>query len=387
MKPETLVVHADYDVTDDKTVAPSIQYSAVFKAADAAEFIAMSEQPQHPRNYTRYGNPTHERVKKIVAELEGTETALVTGSGMGAISAAILSFVKAGDHVIGQTRHYMSTTKILDDMLRSFGVEITLVEQADTEAFRRAIRPNTRLITLESPSNPMLTLTDIAAVAQMAREHGIVTIADNTLATALNQRPHALGVDVVVQSATKYLGGHHDLTGGVICTSKEYAEKIWRTHITLGSVLSPMDAWLLLRGMRTFPLRLERVNSNALALARALEDHPRVERVLYPGLESHPQHALARRQMSGFGGIVTFTVAGGYAAAERFVSMLELPLNAPSLGGVDSLCIHAAAMWAGTLSVEQMAATGIPPNLVRYAMGVEHIDDLLADVRQALDRL
>jgi cystathionine beta-lyase/cystathionine gamma-synthase len=387
MQPDTLVVHADYDVTDDKSVAPSIQYSAVFKAADAAEFIAMSEQPQHPQNYTRYGNPTHERVKKIVAALEGTETALVTGSGMGAISAAILSFVKAGDHVIGQTRHYMSTTKLLDDMLRGFGVEITLVEQADTEAFRRAIRPNTRLITLESPSNPLLTLTDIAAIARMAREHGIVTIADNTLATALNQRPHALGVDVVVQSATKYLGGHHDLTGGVICTSEEYAEKIWRTHITLGSVLSPMDAWLLLRGMRTLPMRIERVNANALALARALEAHPMIERVLYPGLESHPQHALALRQMSGFGGIVTFTVAGGYAAAERFVSMLELPLNAPSLGGVDSLCIHAAAMWAGTLSVEQMAATGIPPNLVRYAMGVEHIDDLLADVRQALARL
>lgn len=387
MKPETLVIHGDYDVTDDKSVAPSIQYSAVFKAADAAEFIAMSEQPQHPRNYTRYGNPTHERVKKIVAGLEGTETALVTGSGMGAISAAILSFVKAGDHVIGQTRHYMSTTKILDDMLRGFGVEITLVEQTDAEAFRRAIRPNTRLITLETPSNPMLSITDIAAITAMARAHGIITIADNTLATPLNQRPHALGVDVVVQSATKYLGGHHDLTGGVICTSKELAEKIWRTHITLGSVLSPMDAWLLLRGLRTFPMRLERVNSNALALARALEAHPAIDQVLYPGLESHPQHALARRQMSGFGGIVAFTVAGGYAAAERFVSLLELPLNAPSLGGVDSLCIHAAAMWAGTLSVEQMAATGIPPNLVRYAMGVEHIDDLLADVRQALDQL
>ncbi|EEG10199.1 trans-sulfuration enzyme family protein [Pseudogulbenkiania ferrooxidans] len=386
-RPETLVVHADYDVTDDKTVAPSIHYSATFKAADAAEFAEMSEIPQHPRNYTRYGNPVHERVKKIMAELEGTETALVTASGMGAVAATLLTFVEAGDHVIGQTSHYMSTTRLMDEMLRRFSVEVTFVEQGDPEAFRRAIRANTKFIMLETPANPLLTLTDLAAITAIAREHGVLTIADNTFATPLNQRPHDLGVDIVLHSATKYLGGHHDLTAGVICCSHEQAERIWKTHITLGAVLSPMDAWLLLRGLRTLPMRVERINANAQALAETLEAHPKIETVLYPGLASHPQHELARRQMRGGSGIVAFSVKGGYAEAERFVSLLELPLNAASLGGVDSLVIHTAAMWAGTMTPEQMAASGIPLNALRYAVGVEHIDDIKADVLQALERL
>lgn len=384
---DTQAVHADYGVTDDKTVAPSIHYSAVFRADSPEDFIEMSTVEQHPRNYTRYGNPGHERVKALLAEFEGTETALVMGSGMGAISAAILSCVKAGDHVIGQTRHYMSTTRLLDEMLRNFGVEITLVEQGDPQAFIDAIRPNTRLITLETPSNPLLTITDIASVTQVARQQGILTLADNTLATPYNQRPHDLGVDIVVESATKYLGGHHDLTAGVVCTSKELATKIWKTHITLGAVLSPMDAWLLLRGLRTFPLRMNRVNQNALSLAQTLAAHPKVQKVLYPGLPSHPQHELAKRQMKGFGGIVSFMVAGEYADASRLVSLLKLPVNAPSLGGVDSLVIHAAAMWEGTLTQAQMKTAGIPTNLVRYAIGIEHADDIIADMLQALEQL
>lgn len=384
---DTLAIHADYGVTDDKTVAPSIHYSAVFRADSPEEFIEMSEVPQHPRNYTRYGNPGHERLKAILAEFEETQTALVMGSGMGAISASILTFVKAGDHVIGQTRHYMSTSRILDEMLRNFGVEITLVDQANPQAFIDAIRPNTRMITLETPSNPMLAITDIEAITTVAKAKGILTLADNTLATPFNQRPHRLGVDIVVQSATKYLGGHHDLTAGVVCTSRELAAKIWKTHITLGSVLSPMDAFLLLRGLRTFPMRMKRVNQNGQALAEMLQQHPKVEKVLYPGLSSHPQHELAKRQMHGFGGIVSFMVTGDYAQASRLVSLLKLPVQAPSLGGVDSLVIHAAAMWAGTLTPEQMKVAGIPVNLVRYAIGIEHPDDIIEDMRQALDAL
>jgi cystathionine beta-lyase/cystathionine gamma-synthase len=384
---ETLAIHADGDVTDDKTVAPAIHYSAVFKAEDSQEFIEISSVPQHPRNYTRYGNPVHERVKRIVAELEGTETALVTASGMGAIATTILALVKAGDHVIGQTRHYMSTFKLLDDMLRRFGVEVTLVDQIDTDAFEAAIRPNTRLIVLESPVNPLLILTDIEAVARIARAHGILTLADNTFSSPINQRPHALGVDIVVHSATKYLGGHHDMTGGVICTNTALAEEIWHTHITLGSVLSPMDAWLLLRGLRTLPMRVERINANALELAAFLETQPQIERVLYPGLPSHPQHDLARRQMTGFGGVLAFGICGGYQAAERFVSLLQIPANAGNLGGVDSLVIHTAAMWAGTMTEAQMAAADIPPNFIRYSVGIEHVEDLKADIRQALQQL
>ena len=384
---ETMVIHADADVTSEKGVAPAIHYSAVFKAEDSAEFIAMSSEPQHPRNYTRYGNPVHERVKTVMAQLEGTETALVTASGMGAIATTVLALVKAGDHVIGQRRHYMSTSKLLDDMLPRFGIEVTLVEQEDAAAFEAAIRPNTRLILLESPVNPVLMLTDITAVTRVARAHGILTMADNTFSSPINQRPHDLGVDIVVHSATKYLGGHHDMSGGVICTSKALAEEIWHTHITLGAVLSPMDAWLLLRGLRTLPMRVERINANALALARFLEQQPQVERVYYPGLESHPQHELARTQMQGYGGVVAFGVRGGYAEAERFVAALEIPHNAGNLGGVDSLAIHTAAMWAGTMSPAQMQAADIPLNFIRYSVGIEHVEDLKRDVLQALATL
>lgn len=384
---ETMVIHADADLTDEKGVAPAIHYSAVFKAEDSAEFIAMSSEPQHPRNYTRYGNPVHERVKTVMAQLEGTETALVTASGMGAIATTVLALVKAGDHVIGQRRHYMSTSKLLDDMLPRFGIEVTLVEQEDAAAFEAAIRPNTRLILLESPVNPVLMLTDIAAVTRVARAHGILTLADNTFSSPINQRPHDLGVDIVIHSATKYLGGHHDMSGGVICTSKALAEEIWHTHITLGAVLSPMDAWLLLRGLRTLPMRVERINANALALARFLEQQPQVERVYYPGLESHPQHELARTQMRGYGGVVAFGVRGDYAEAERFVAALQIPHNAGNLGGVDSLAIHTAAMWAGTMSPAQMQAADIPLNFIRYSVGIENVEDLKRDVLQALATL
>ncbi|AOK31041.1 methionine gamma-lyase [Burkholderia singularis] len=384
---ETIVINGDRQIADEKGVAPAIHYSSVFAAADSDEFAEMSGVPQHPRNYTRYGNPVHERVKAIMARLEGTETALVTGSGMGAMAATILALVGAGDHVIAQTHHYMSTAKMLDEVLHRFGVDVSLVDQTDASAFAAVIQPRTRLIVLESPVNPLLNLTDIASVVGIAQSRGILTVADNTFACPVNQQPRALGVDIVVHSATKYLGGHHDLTGGVICTSRSLAEQIWHTHVTLGSVLSPMDAWLLLRGLRTLPIRIERINANALNMARVLERHPKIEYVRYPGLESHPQFDLARHQMKGAGGVIAFGVKGGFKAARRLVAALGIPLNAGSLGGVDSLAIHVATMWAGTMTETQMATASIPANLVRYSVGVEHIDDLESDLLQALDKI
>ncbi|MBB3908515.1 trans-sulfuration enzyme family protein [Anoxybacteroides rupiense] len=387
MRTETLVIHGDDDRTNDYTIAPPIYYTATFRAQDSDEFAEMAGTPRHPQYYTRYGNPGHRRVEKIMAELEGTETALVTGSGMGAIATAVLSLVGAGDHVIAQTRHYMSTAKIMDELLPRFGVQVTLVEQADIHAFEQAIRPNTKLIMVETPANPTLMLTDLAAVAKLARSHGILTIADNTFASPINQRPHDWGIDMVVHSATKYLGGHHDLTAGVICTNQDLAERIWHTHISIGSVLSPMDGWLLLRGLRTLPLRMERINANALALATFLEQQPQIERVYYPGLPSHPQHELAKSQMRGFGAVIAFAVKGGYEETERFVSALQLPFNAVSLGGVDSLVVHTAAMWSGVMSEEQMKVAGIPANFVRFSVGIEHIDDLKRDIWKALQAI
>ncbi len=384
---ETAVLHGDAWPATDTSVVPPIHYSATFSADSAEAFADMANTPRHPGFYTRYGNPVHKRVEAILADLEGTETALLTASGMGAISTTVLALVSRADHVIAQRRHYMSTSRLFEEVLPRFGIESTIVDQTDPDAMAAAIRPDTRLIMVETPVNPTLSLTDLRAVAQLARAQGIITIADNTFASPLNQQPHALGIDIVVHSATKYLGGHHDITAGAVCCSKAHAEKIWDMHTTLGSVLSPMDAWLLLRGLRTLPLRLERINANALALAQWLEAQPQIGRVFYPGLESHPQHSLACRQMRGFGAVIAFSVKGGFDATSRFVSALQLATHAVSLGGVETLVVHTAAMWAGTMTEAQMESAGIEPNFVRMSVGVEHIDDLKSDLELALKSL
>ena len=380
----TRVLHGDAGLSQGPDVSPPIHYSATFKAHDAAQFAEMASTPRHAAFYTRYGNPTHARAAAVVAALEGTETALLTASGMGAISTTVLALLQAGDHVVAQTRHYMSTAKLFDEVLPRFGVQVSIVEQTELSAIEAALRPNTRLIMLETPANPTLVVTDLAGVAALARPRGIVTVADNTFASPINCKPHALGIDIVVHSATKSLGGHHDLTAGVICCSDALAERIWPMHITLGAVLSPMDAWLLLRGLRTLSVRMERINANALALAAWLEQQPQVERVHYPLLASHPQHALAQRQMTGGGPVIAFALRAGYEATSRFVASLDLATQAVSLGGVETLIVHTAAMWSGTMNEAQMAAAGIPPNFVRLAVGMEHIDDLRRDFSRAL---
>ena len=384
---ETLVLHGDAGLEPDSAVVAPIHYSATFRADTPAQFAEMANTPRPRAFYTRYGNPVHKRVEAVLAQLEGTETAMLMASGMGAISTTVLALVARGDHVIAQRRHYMSTSRLFEEVLPRFGVDATIVDQTDVAGFDAAIRPETRLIMMETPVNPTLSLTDLAAVAGLARARGIVTIADNTFASPLNQTPHALGIDIVVHSATKYFGGHHDVTAGAVCCSAEMAERIWDMHTTIGSVLSPMDAWLLLRGLRTLPLRLERINANALGLAQWLERQPQVEHVFYPGLESHPQHELARRQMKGYGAVIAFSVRGGYDATSRFVASLKLATHAVSLGGVETLIVHTAAMWSGTMTEAQMQSAGIEPNFVRMSVGVEHIDDLKADLGQALATL
>lgn len=381
---DTLLQHGDALPGDDSSVAPPIHPSATFSAADAADFARMASAPRHSRYYTRYGNPTLERTAQLIARLEGGEAALLTASGMGAMSAVLIGLLQAGDHVVAQTSHYMGTTGLLTELLPRYGVEATLVEQSDASKFEDAIRPNTRVLLVETPANPNLALTDLAAVAEIARRRGLVSVADNTFASPINQRPLSIGIDIVVHSATKYLGGHHDLTAGAVIADRTQIERIWRATILLGSVLAPHDAWLLLRGIRTLGVRVERINSSALTIARRLERNPAVERVHYPGLESHPQHALARAQMSGFGGVIALRVKGGYREAERVMSRLRVFTQAVSLGGVESLAAHAAAMWAGTLSDEALADAGIEPNLIRLSVGLEDAEDLIADLEWAL---
>lgn len=381
--PSTTVIHADRGLRSNG-VAPSIHQSATFASPDDASFAIAATRPRGAEFYTRYGNPNHVEVATVVAELEGAEAALVTASGMGALTTAVLALVRAGDHVVGQLSTYGGTAAVLQELLPRLGVETTQVDQADTEAFTRAITPRTRLVLLESPSNPRLQITDIAAVAAVAREHGALTLADNTFATPLNQRPLDLGVDVVWHSATKYLNGHSDVSAGVIAGPADLLDEVWHTGLLTGATLGPIDAWLLLRGLRTLPLRMERHNANGMAIARAVEGHPAVSAVHYPGLPSHPQHAVAAAQMRGFGGVVGIELAGGYPAADAFLGRLRYARRAASLGGVGSLAVHPAAMWAGTIDDAAMAGAGITKNLIRLAAGLEDTDDLVADVLAAL---
>jgi cystathionine beta-lyase/cystathionine gamma-synthase len=387
LHPDSLLLHADDALHDGTSLTPPIPWSATFTAADAEAFARMASEPMHPAYYTRYGNPLHRRVARVVADLEGAATGLVAASGMGAIATVALGLLKHGDRVVAQRNHYMGTTKLLSDVLARFGVHAEFVEQTDVDAFARALARPAALVMLESPTNPDCSLTDLAAVSRLARDAGATVVVDNTFATPLNQRPLALGADLVVHSATKYLGGHHDLTAGVVVGDAPTIERLWATQTVLGATLSPMDAWLLLRGLRTLAVRVRRVNDSAGVVARALAAHPAVESVSYPGLESHPQHALARRQMDGFGGVMGLRLRTDYAGTARFVAGLRLAQHAVSLGGVDTLVVHAAAMWAGTLDDAGMALAGIEPNLVRLSVGLEHPDDLVDDLSRGLDAI
>ncbi|WP_250285380.1 MULTISPECIES: trans-sulfuration enzyme family protein [unclassified Frankia] len=383
----TTVNHADREARRDLSVAPPIYQTATFWAEDAETFAQAAVERRGQGFYTRFGNPNHAQVAAVVAELEHAEAALVTASGMAALTTAVLALVSTGDHVIGQRSTYSGTASLLLNLLPRLGVTTTQVDQTDPDAFARALTPRTRLVLVESPSNPLLQITDLRAVAGLAHAHDALVLADNTFATPVNQRPLDLGVDLVWHSATKYLNGHSDVSAGVLAGPAELLDRVWDVGLLTGAVLGPFDAWLLLRGLRTLPLRMARHNANGQALAEALERHPAVARVHYPGLAAHPQHALAARQLTGFGGVLAVEFAGGHEAADTFLDRLRYVRRAVSLGGVESLAVRPAAMWAGMLSEEQIIASGIPLGLVRLAAGTEDTADLVDDVLTAADSL
>lgn len=385
--PQTIAVHASQEFNTTSSISPPIFQTTTFSAENAEHFYEMATAPRHAEFYTRYGNPNHQQVEATVAALENGEAALVTSSGIGAIFAAVVSQLKSGDHVIAQHNHYAATTVLFRDILPRFQVECTLVDNTNNEEFAAAVRPNTKLIYVETPTNPLMQLTDLRAVVALAKQHNLLSMVDNTFASPINQRPLELGCDVVLHSATKYIGGHHDATAGVIVGGKELLEQIWRFAVVSGSVLSPFDGWLLLRGLRTLGLRIERHNQNAMALAQFLESHPKIERVYYPGLESHPQHELAKAQMDGFTGMLSVDVRGGYAGAEKMIASLKLGIRAASLGGFETLVVHPAAMWSLQLTPEQQRATGIRESLVRISVGLEDTNDIVADFTQALEKV
>ena len=384
---QTKAVHASREHNTTHAVSSPIWQTSSFSADSAAHFDEIATASRPAEFYTRYGNPTHRQAEATIAALEGGETALVTASGMGAIFTAMMCGLSAGDHIVAQRNLYSGTNTLIEDLLPRWGIEYTFVEQAHAANFSEAVRPQTKLIYVETPTNPLMLITDLRAVAALGRGRGITTMVDNTFATPVNQRPLELGIDVCVHSATKYLGGHSDITAGVIVGSAEFVERAWKFALVAGAVLSPFDGWLLLRGLRTLGLRVERHNRNALALARFLEAHRQVERVHYPGLESHPQHELARTQMSGFTGMLSVEVRGGFRTAEAFIAALKLGTNAASLGGFATLVVHPAAMWRRQLSAAQggAAAHGLGEGLVRVSVGLEDEVDLLKDFAQALD--
>ena len=338
-------------------------------------------------DYTRSGNPTRSGLEENIAALEGGTQCRATSTGMSAVAATLHMF-SPGDHIIASDDIYGGTYRLFDDVFTGMGMEFTFVKMRDLDQTRSAVRPNTKCIWIETPSNPLMNLTDIRATVEIARSAGAVTIADNTFLSPYLQRPMELGVDVVLHSTTKYLNGHSDVVGGAIVTrDEEHSEKIAFIVNALGLACSPFDAWLVLRGVKTLGPRMEAHQKGALALAQMLDRHPAVERVYFPGLESHPQHELAKQQQYGFGAMMSFDVKGGRPAAEHVFAQAKLYSLAESLGGVDSLFEYPESMSHASMSLEARREAGITEQTIRVSVGIENADDLVSDMKQALDTI
>ena len=335
-------------------------------------------------DYSRAGNPTRDRLEEALTVLEGGANAHVFGSGMAAISALVAP-LHAGDHLICSHNVYGGTARLLDQVTRHHGIEIEYIDLANLDALAAALKPNTKLVHAETPTNPLMQLTDIAAVASLAHSRGVEVSVDNTFLSPVLQSPIALGADIVMHSTTKFLNGHSDGLGGVLVGTKpEHAEKFHLMQKAMGGILSPFECFLVLRGIKTLPLRMRQHEENGRAVAAWLAGHPKVRTIFYPGLPSHPQHALAARQQKGFGSMMTLEL-GSREAVGRFLAALKIFLNAESLGGVESLASHSATSTHAALTEERRLAIGITQGLVRLSVGIEDKDDLIADLSDALE--
>ncbi len=334
--------------------------------------------------YARTSNPTRTALEACLAALEEGKYGLAFASGMAAESA-ILSLLSAGDHIVSCDDLYGGSYRIFERVMRRYNVETTYVTAGNVGAYEQAIRPNTKMIWLETPTNPLLRLVDIPAVAEVAHRHNLLVVVDNTFASPYFQQPLKLGADIIVHSTTKYINGHSDVIGGaLVMNNEEVYEAIKFYQNAAGGVPSPFDSWLTLRGIKTLAVRMRQHEENARGVARFLAEHPRVEKVYYPGLPSHPDHALAKRQMSGFGGMVSFQFKGAYADVDKVVRRFKVFTLAESLGGVESLCCHPASMTHGSIPKEIRESRGLTDTLLRLSIGIEDLGDLLADLEQVL---
>ena len=382
-RPETAAVHGAADLEKKNgPVGTPIYQTSTFEVTDNDEQQRVTTTDRY---YTRWGNPTNTVAEQTVAAIEGVEAALTFASGMGAITTTILALLKAGDHIVAQRDVYGGVTKFFSEWLPRVGIETTFVDTNDYEQQARAIRANTRMLYLESPTNPSLRVVDLKRAAGLARERGLISMIDSTFAAPINQHPAEYGIDLVMHSGTKYLSGHADLTCGVVAGSQELMNRIWETRTTLGNCMDPHAAWMMIRGLKTLAVRVERQNENALRVAEFLEQHGKVRRVHYPFLKSHPQYAIAREQMSGGGGVVTFEVEGAGEDARRVSEAMRLFTLATSLGSVESLVSIPVLTSHAMISAEQRREMGVNEQMVRLSVGIESGDDLIADLERALE--
>ena len=335
-------------------------------------------------DYSRTANPTRKALEDTIAALEGGKAGFAFATGMAA-ETTVMHLLKQGDHVISQEDLYGGTYRLFENVMKNFGIEFTFVRMGDKYEIEAAIKPNTRMIWIETISNPLLNIVDVDMVAGIAKKHGLLTVADNTLPSPYLLRPIEHGIDLVVHSTTKYINGHCDVVGGAVVTANdELAERVRFLSNAMGTCASPFDCWLVLRGIKTLPVRMERHNKNATAIAAFLEKHPRVKRVFYPGLKSHPHHKLAKKQMKGYSGMVSFEILGGAKDFKAFLRRVKVFSLAESLGGVDSLAEHPASMSHAAMPEKFRKKVGITDNLIRLSIGLENIDDLIEDLEQAL---
>lgn len=381
----TQAVHAGEDRSKyaDSITTPIVQTSTyVFKNSKDIEDYTKHGKARF--EYGRYGNPTELVAERRLAVLEGAEDCLVFGSGMSAITTTILALVRSNDHIVITDDAYKKTLEFCSSYLQRFGVECTIVPFGDYDALDKAVKPNTKFIFSESPTNPYLNIFDLVKLKKIAKKHGVLTLIDSTFSTPYNQKPLEFGVDLVLHSCTKYLGGHNDILAGAVLGRKELVEEVRKLHKAMGGVIDPHCCYLLLRGLKTFPLRIERQNQTAMKIARFLEKHPQIKKVYYPGLESHPHHEIAKAQMKGFGGVVTFEIKGTLNTAKRFLDSLKLCYIAPSLGGVETLITHPGLVSYYDYTREERYKLGITDTLFRLAVGIEEPEDIIADLDQAL---
>ncbi|NOY76973.1 MAG: aminotransferase class I/II-fold pyridoxal phosphate-dependent enzyme [Calditrichaeota bacterium] len=385
----TICVHGAGGV-DPQTGAVSfpIYQSSTFafkSAQDGADIFAGRKEGYL---YTRLGNPTQAAFEREIAFLEGAEAALATASGMGAITVAILTVLKAGDKMIAGNTLYGGTHLLFKETLPALGIHVHSIDPSSMEEIETHLSQGAKLVYIETPSNPTLQIVDIAKIAALAHRHQAFLMVDNTFATPYYQRPLQLGADCVVHSATKYIGGHGDTIAGVILGKKDFVDRARNViNRDIGAAISPFNAWLLLRGLKTLPVRMERHSENAMRVAQYLSFHPKVSRVWYPGLRTHEQHELACRQMDGFGGMVTFELKGGKKAGETLMNSVKLLTLAVSLGDVDSLIEHPATMTHSTYSAEELASVGITEGMVRLSVGLEDVGDIIEDLSRALKKV